>query len=418
MVAGMALVWTAAAAQSGDVKERIRNLRQTAEQGTPQVIPQLAAALGDEAVEVRLEAVSAISIIGSQHSLDPLIRATRDNDPEVQVRAVEGLVNFYLPGYQKSTTGRLGTALKSKFTDTNTDIIPAYVNVREDVVKAIGALARGGASMESRATAARAAGVLRGRAAIPDLLEALRSKDDAVMYETMVAFRKIGDPAVAPKISVYLRDYNDRVQIATIETTGLLRNKAALPDLYRVYENARNDKIRRAALTSVAILADEQSRPMFLSALAGRDEHLRAAAAEGIGRLRRPSDLPMLEKAFAAERRTPARLGMAFAIVNLGRTELSEFSALQYLVNTLNSRAYRGVADAYLIELAREPMVREQLASAIKQGTRDEKTGIARVLAASGDQRSLEHLEALSRDADEEVAREALEALRTLRSRM
>ena len=45
---------------------------------------------------------------------------------------------------------------------------------------------------------------------------------------------------------------------------------------------------------------------------------------------------------------------MAFALVSLGNHQMSEFSPLQYLVNTLNVKAYRDVAIAFLTELARD----------------------------------------------------------------
>ena len=87
----------------------------------------------------------------------------------------------------------MGTSIKSKFTDTNDQIIDAYIQVRPEVAKAIGRVARGGASMDSRANAARAVGILRGREAIPDLEQALRSKDSQVIYESLIALQKIRD---------------------------------------------------------------------------------------------------------------------------------------------------------------------------------------------------------------------------------
>jgi HEAT repeat protein len=400
-----------------DAKDRIRYARQVAKAGNSQSISELVAYLDDSSAEVRLEAVQAIAQIGTQYSLDPLIRATRDNDPAVQMRAVEGLVNFYLPGYTQGRFERAGNAIKGRFTDTNDQIIPAYVSVREDVVQALGVLARGGSSMESRAAAARAAGVLRARGAVPDLLEALRSKNDLVLYETIVALQKINDRSAAPRVSAYVRDLNDRVQGAALETVGVLRYQAAIPDLEKVYKEPRNDKARRAAITSIAMMPVDTNRELFLSALADKDDSVRAAAAEGLGRLRQASDLAVLERGFTEERKMPPRLAFAFATVSLGKTELAEFSAMQYLANTLNSRGYRGVAEGYLIELAREPMVREQLYSLLPQSTRDEKIGIARVLAAGGDGTARPHLEKLSKDTDPEVAEEALRALRTLRAR-
>ncbi|HET8550777.1 MAG TPA: HEAT repeat domain-containing protein [Bryobacteraceae bacterium] len=412
-----ACIAASAAELSREARDRIRYARQVAKAGNSQSISELAPYLDDSSVEVRLEAVQAIAQIGTQYSLDPLVRATRDNDPGVQMRAVEGLVNFYLPGYTQGRFERVGNAIKGRFTDTNDQVIPPYVGVREDVIKTLGVLARGGSSMESRAAAARATGVLRGRAALPDLLEALRSKDDTVLYETIVALQKINDPSVAPRVSVYVRDLNDRVQIAALETVGLLRYEVAIPDLEKVYKEPRTDRARRAALTSIAMMPEERNRGLFTAALADRDDMVRTAAAEGLGRLKQASDLDMLERAFNEERRMAPRLAFAFAVVKLGRTELTEFSPLQYLVNTLNSRSYHGTAEGYLSELARQAMVHEQLCSVLPQATRDEKIGLARVLAASGDARTRPHLEKLSRETDPQVAEEALRALRVLRVR-
>ena len=133
-------------------------------------IPRLQELLKNPDNEIRVEAVKQIVEIGTQHSVDPLLLATRDNDPEVQIRATDGLVNFYLPGYVKrgfsSTLQRAGTSLKGHFTDTNDQVIDAYIKVRPDVIEAIGKLARGGSRKDVRANAARAVGILRGRAAV------------------------------------------------------------------------------------------------------------------------------------------------------------------------------------------------------------------------------------------------------------
>ena len=59
-----------------------------------------------------------------------------------------------------------------------------------------------------------------GDAALPDLVEALRSKDNTVMYESLAAMQKIRDPQAGPKITYLLRDLDDRVQTTAIETAG------------------------------------------------------------------------------------------------------------------------------------------------------------------------------------------------------
>src|SRR5689334_14648202 len=114
--------------------------------GGANALPQLQDLLKNPDVDIRAEAVKQITEIGTQRSLDPLLLATQDNDPEVQIRATDGLVNFYLPGYVRTGLGasisRVGTSIKSKFTDTNDQVIDPYVTPRPEVITALGKLAR------------------------------------------------------------------------------------------------------------------------------------------------------------------------------------------------------------------------------------------------------------------------------------
>jgi hypothetical protein len=157
---------------------------------------------------------------------------------------------------------------------------------------------------------------------------------------------------------------------------------------------------------------------VFQQYLNDKDEKLRASAAEGFARLRNPADSPMLDQAWQAEGKTSPRLSLAFALVMHGRVEVSEFSPLQYLINTLNSSAYKGEAQPFLIELARDGSVRSALYAPLATATKDEKIGLARVLAQSGDKTSLPYLEKVSVDPDNEVAQEGLRALRSLQARL
>jgi HEAT repeat protein len=387
-----------------------------------EAIPQLQALLKNPGLDIRLEAVKQIIDIGGPATLDPLIEATADNDPEIQIRATDGLVNFYLPGYVRDGIGaslrRVGTNIKARFTDVNDQVIDPYIQVRPDVISALGKLARGGVNMSVRANAARAIGVLRGKPALPDLITALKSKDSDVIYESLNALQKIRDESAAPQIAFLMNDLDEKVQIAAIETTGLLQNAQALPDLTRALNRARSSKVRRAALSAVAMVPDESSRPLFAKYIDDRDDRMRAAAAEGYGRLKNPADRPLLEKAFEEENKTAPRLSLAFALVLLGSNELSENSPLQYLVNTLNSSAWRGEAYGFLVEAARTPAVRTLLYAPLASGTKDERIYLARVLARSGDKDSVPRLEQLSHDSDSTVAEEGLRALRSLKARL
>ena len=416
-----ASLFTLLQAQDLDTKQRTRAVRDMGKQGEdaiPRVVPYLA----DTDVGVRVEAVKALIQIGGPKTLDGLVRAAADNDPEVQIRATDGLVNVYLPGYVKTglsgTLSRAGSSVRGKFTDTNDQVIEPFVQVRPDVIAALGKLARGAASLDARANAARAVGVLRGRAAIPDLVEALRSKDDKLMYESLVAIQKIGDPAAAPRISFLLQDLQEKIQVQALETTGLLRNQDAAPQVRDALAHARNVKVKRAALEALAMLADPADHALFLENLHDKDDQVRAAAEEGLGRLRNPMDRAALNMAFNDEHSMNPRLSAAFALVLLGELKTDRYGPLQYLLNSVNQRTWRDVAVAFLIELAREQPIRQVIYGMLGTATKDEKIQLSIVLARSGDRDSEPSLEAISRDPDPDVAAEGIRSLRALRARL
>jgi HEAT repeat protein len=209
-----------------------------------------------------------------------------------------------------------------------------------------------------------------------------------------------------------------RVQIAALETTGVLQNAEAIPRMSEVLAASKDKDVRRAALTAIAMIADPSSRDLFERFLSDADGAMRAAAAEGLGRLKNPADKPRFEKLFEEERQMNPRLSLALAAVLCGKTELSQFSPLEYLVNTLNSALYRGVAYAFLIEASRDAAIRKSLYPGIAQRTRDEKKSLAMILAHTGDKESEPVLEALSKDPDVEVGQEATRAYRTLKARL
>ncbi len=404
-----------------DPKARIKTIKELGKKDGTAGMPELAGFLKDPDDEVRREAVKAIVQVGTQHSLDPLIEATKDNDEEIQIRATDGLVNFYYAGYilrgLSGSIKRIGKGVKGKFSDTNDQMIEGYIEVRPEVTKGIARLVKDGASLTVKANAARACGVLRAKESAPALLEALRTKGTQLIYESLVALQKIRDPETATGITFLLQDLNDKVQMTAIETTGLLMNKKALPDLREAVARGKSVKVRSAAIAAMAMIPDEASRTTYEKYIEDKEDALRASAAEGYARLKNPADAALMAKLFEGEGRMQARLSLAFAACSLGKTELAEFSPLQYLVNTLNSASYRGVSQAFLRELSRDKKVRESLYRVMDQRTKAEKLELAVILAREGDAETVPVLENLTKDRDTEVGKAAALALRNLKAR-
>src|SRR5437899_13086048 len=100
IVAGLLLLVAGSWAQN-DPKSRAKIVGELGKGGS-ESIARIEPYLADPDFDVRLDAVKAIVDIGTQRSLDPLIKATNDIDAEIQIRATDGLVNFYLPSYIKT----------------------------------------------------------------------------------------------------------------------------------------------------------------------------------------------------------------------------------------------------------------------------------------------------------------------------
>jgi HEAT repeat protein len=406
--------------------QTVKEVRSVAKQG-PNALPKLGEYLKNSDTQIRLEAVKGIVDVGTAKSLDYLIEATHDVDEGIQIRATDGIVNFYVPGYVPigvtAKIQRAGTSIKSRFTDHNDQVIDPFIIVRPDAIQAIGVLIRGGSSQDSRANSARAVGVLRGKQALPDLYEGVRSKDSEVLYESVVAIEKIGDPSAGPKIQYLIRDLKEKVQLAAIETTGILNNRAALPELRTILATTNKPKVKRVTLIAIAMMPDPQDREIFTTFLKDKDDAMRATAAEGFGRLRNPADVPMLQKAYEEETKRAPQISLAFALVMDGKTEVSMSldtgpTPLRFLIDQLNQVSYRNQAQALLTEAAHDPAIRAQLYGPMEQGTKDEKIALAQILAQTGDRAAEPYLDKISRDTDKQVAEEGLRALRNLRARM
>ena len=81
-----------------------KDVRAVAKEGQV-AVPKVAAYLNSASADTRIETVKQLIALGGKEIIDPLIRATKDADPEVQIRATDGLVNYYLPGYVKQGLG-------------------------------------------------------------------------------------------------------------------------------------------------------------------------------------------------------------------------------------------------------------------------------------------------------------------------
>lgn len=405
--------------QSTDAKVRQKAVKQLVDSGGAgaQKCEALAGLVRDPAPGVRDEVLIALIKVGGLQCLEPLRVATRDASPDIQSMAVDGIVNFYLPGYVKfgwlNSVKAFGGNVRKRFTSPEPLMIQPSLQPAAADIAAIAPLITGGSSMDSRANAARAVGILRGAAAVPELKQALRSENDTVVIEGLRSLEKIGDMSAGPDVVPSLASSNAGVRAAAAHASGQLRVKEAIRDLSRLAKGDNDKSVRRESLVALAKIPENGEERTFLLFLRDKDEQMRAAAAEGIGRGGAATDLTTINDAFAAEKSESARLSMAFAAVNLG-----DLDKIRYLVDGLDSSFHKGEARAFLIELARQPRILAELYTPMTSGTRDQKIELATVVARSGDRDSVAHLQRLTNDADPRVAEAAIRELKNLQARL
>lgn len=404
-------------------KERIERIRHLGKTNSAQAIPALTQSLRDRDRNVRIEAVKAIVKIGTEASLDPLIEAVHDKDSEVEVLATDGLVNFYLPGYvlKGGLTGPFTHGVrqvKSFFSSRNDQVVGPDVTVRQDVASAIGDVVQNGSGIDARSNAARAAGILRAGGAVPALLDGLHSKDSELIFECLVALQKIKDPEAGPRVSFLARDLDPRIQMEALQTIGVLKSVESAPDVRLALTTGSNEKIRRKALETLAMLGQPEDRATFKRFVDSSDPRLRVAALEGLGRLREPEDYPTANHAYNEKNAAPAvHLAAAFAMVEEGNVSTAEFSPLQYLFENLNSQDLGDAAQAYMTEVCRNAAVRNAVIPLVTGATRDQKIRLCAALGASQSEDVVPVLTKLSSDIDPQVSLAASRALQKVKTR-
>lgn len=401
--------------KSSDADTRAKAAREIGKSDDRSALPALAGALQDPSNKVRREVVMALASFRQPEALDALITATRDSDPDVRNLAVEGLVGYYTgqtpsPGFTGFVKKNYMRA-KSALTNDIARIDPG-VRVEPKVISALVAAMQDTNSIQAARESARGLGVLVAQPAVPELVKAAHSLDTDLAREALNALAKIKDMAAGPGLVDLLGSSKTEVRQDAALTLGVLRTRAAVPKLQTMFEKDGDKKTRETALQGLAYLGDPVSDPIFIKALWSENKKYRALGAEGLAHAEDLQARSEIERALSAEKNAEAKLAMQYALAALGQD-----SSLETLVNALGSALRGDAAQTYLIELTRNPKFLPKLYPFLGSSNSTVRKRLCTVLVFTGDQTSVEPLEGLSRDKNNDVAIEALRALRAVRTR-
>ncbi len=372
-------------------------------------IPALLPLAEDPDVSVRRQVELALEEMGDIRVLSGLVQFTADSEPDIRDRAVRALVNLYLP----RTTGptavlvKLGNLINPWSDEYSDTVVEPDIPVDASAVTALRAR-MSDTEDKIRQNASRGLGILRAEPAIPELLAALgQDRDPQVRFEAIRALKKIGSASVGDALMPMLNLNIDKVRHEVIVTLGSLRYRGAVPELTRIFEQAKTaDRARMLALGALADIADPSSRPMFLGLKADKDSTARLYGNEGLARQGDASLRTMMSADRLVEKNSRVQLAQAFGLLRMGREEY-----LDELVRGLGNLTTRDLAREYLIETRSEE---RPTLFATKAKSATVRAELADVFGMMGDRSALPALQEMERDSDSDVVRTAERAIRRI----
>jgi HEAT repeat protein len=371
-----------------------------------QAIPQLIPLTADPVSAVRRELELTLERMDDVAALPGFVALASDSETDIRARAAASIVNTYVPHAIGVTLANLREIAFGSPGDLD-------VFVEPDVVIDATALETLRARIDDsdrgiRRTAIRGMGILRARAAIPDLLRVVREdRDDALRLDGVRSLRKIDDPSVGADLVPLLNINSNDVRYELIATLGSLRYQPAVPELTRLLvESKETDVVAILALAALADLADPTSMATFDGLKNHKDERLRLFANEGIARLADQSRKTEISAARLVEKSPRVKTAQAFALFRLGQPEY-----LDELVRALERPATRDLAKEYLLET--QPAAREAL-FVPRTTNASARAELAEVFGLMGDPRALPRLQELRHDSDKDVVQAAERATRRI----
>lgn len=402
--------------KSSNADIRAKAAQQLGQSGDPSVVPALIADLNDPSAKVRKQIIVALAHLHTNTALKGLIESTKDTDPDVRTLSVRTLVGWYTGNIP--SVGFAGMFRRSYHNALNwfqTDVTHVNPGTRIDpsVTAALIAAMQDTRSIDASREAAYGLGVLLAHPAVPALIKAAHSYDTELATNALDSLSKIKDISAGPQLVDLLGSPDKDVLQAACVTMGILRTKAAVPKMEQIYKSASDKDTRKAALDGLAFIGDPATGPLFIQALwNNKDSDIRQYAAEGIARARDTSALGDLQKRLSVEKNGGVKLAIQFALTSIGQTQ-----HLKILVNQLDSRSRGGVAQSYLIELARRKDLLAALYPYLNNKSATVRRRLCDVLMYSGDASSLPYVERLTHDNNSDVAAAASRAAQAIRSR-
>ncbi len=275
----------------------------------------------DKTAEVRSAAIHALGRIKDMDALPVMLATLRDSDVDVRRETILALVMLYTEkDIDFILARRSGIRLLDPFLSTyESTVLDPVVTVDPRIPDGLVGLV-GQDPDEVSIPAIRALGVLRAGQTVDALGRKLASAG-GLRVEILRTFIKMGEPSAGRYVIAYLNDNDTRVRNQAHTAAGVLKTKDAVPELLRIFRSNADENTRKLSLEALARIADPKTEEVMIAALASPSAGLRRFANEGLARLENAKRVEMISSYRLKEKDASVRLAQAFALYRLGRRE-------------------------------------------------------------------------------------------------
>lgn len=241
------------------------------------------------------------------------------------------------------------------------------------------------------------------------LIKALDHYDPAIRAAAARVVGRLKVTSAGNALITAINDSQQPVRFAAMRALGDIGQKAAVDTLAAQVEHYRKGEGAWSALDGLAKIADPESIPLFKSRLSDRDQHIRRAAIEGLGRVGDRSELTTLVTIADKDPSAIVRAAAAFALQKLGR----DYTAR--LVGLLADDKLVELVAEYLIELG--PAVTPELEKRLQDASEAVRGNSALILGAVGTKTHVPALQALTQDRARDVRTAAERSIERIKLR-
>ena len=390
-------------------------------------VPALIEASDDQEVKVRVAILDALNQMRDMRALPVFIRLTADPDDGIRKTAINAIIRLYVLDESGFVAGSKKVLSFFNPFDSNYDdlIVEPYVQVSPNAVQAL-AERLNDPSNGVRKAAVMSLGILRGKAAVGAMKEALPGElRNDIRIEYFRSFYKIADPSVCSVMVPFINDPDKPVHDEAILVCGLLRCQEAVPPLMdilgagtkerqkimKVLPASLPEDLQVKCLQALALIGDQRAEKLFVGALDHKITGMQMAGAEGLARLANPEYRNTLEAARERSMERRNQLALDFALYRVGRP-----GALDELVSELGSIRYCDQVFDYFASFSQEEC--RKLFPFLRTSKGKVRIKLLDVLGLTGGKDTLAEVETYTHDSDTDVASAAINAVRRLRAKL